>query len=55
MTPTTRKHHGRIIDTSIRIKSTLQRVWEAWADPQQLANWFIDRAESMGHTGTTMR
>lgn len=55
MTTTTRKHHGRIIDTSIRINSTPQRVWEAWADPQQLANWFVDRAEGMGHAGNTVK
>ena len=23
----------------------VERLWEAWADPQQIANWFVDRAE----------
>jgi len=51
----TRKHHGRRIETTFRIKSTPQRVWEAWADPQHIANWFVDRAEGVGRAGTTMR
>ena len=53
MTP--RKHHGRIIDTSIRIKTSPQQVWEAWADPQQIANWFVDRAEGQAKAGSTMK
>jgi uncharacterized protein YndB with AHSA1/START domain len=52
---TSRKHHGRIIDTTIRIKSTPQRVWAAWADPQQIANWFVDRAEGEGRAGNTVK
>jgi uncharacterized protein YndB with AHSA1/START domain len=52
---TSRKHHGRIIDTSIRIKSTPMRVWEAWASPQQIANWFVDRAEGEGKAGNTVK
>ena len=52
---TSRKHHGRIIETSIRIKSTPQRVWAAWADPQQIANWFVDRAEGEGRAGNTVK
>jgi uncharacterized protein YndB with AHSA1/START domain len=54
MTTSTRKHHGRIIDTTLRIKSTPQRVWEAWADPQHIANWFVDRAEGEGRAGNTV-
>ena len=51
----TRKHHGRIIDTSIRIKTTPMRAWEAWADPQLIANWFVDRAEGAAVAGGTMK
>lgn len=51
----TRKHHGRIIDTTIRIKTTPMRAWEAWADPQQIANWFVDRAEGEATPGGTMK
>ena len=55
MTTSTRKHHGRIIDTTIRMKTTPMRVWEAWADPQQIANWFVDRAEGEGRAGNTVK
>jgi uncharacterized protein YndB with AHSA1/START domain len=51
----TRKHHGRSITQTIRIKSTPERVWKAWADPQDIANWFVDRAEGEGRAGSTMR
>jgi uncharacterized protein YndB with AHSA1/START domain len=49
-----RKHHGRVIDTSVRINTTPQRAWEAWADPQQIANWFVDRAEGVAAPGEVM-
>lgn len=51
----TRTHHGRIIDTSIQVKASPQKVWEAWADPQQIANWFVDRAEGDVKPGGTMK
>jgi uncharacterized protein YndB with AHSA1/START domain len=54
-TRTPRKHHGRIIDQTVRIKTTPERAWQAWADPQQIANWFVDRAEGEGRAGSTMR
>jgi uncharacterized protein YndB with AHSA1/START domain len=49
-----RQHHGRIIDTSIRVNATPRQAWEAWADPQQIANWFVDRAEGTAAPGETM-
>ena len=55
MTTTTRKHHGRLIDTEIRIDATPMRVWQAWADPQHIANWFVDRAEGIAAPGEVMR
>ena len=55
MTTTKRTHHGRKIEQTIRIKSTPERVWKAWADPQDIANWFVDRAEGDGRAGHTMR
>lgn len=51
----TRKHHGRIIETSIQIKATPQQAWSAWADPRQIANWFVDRAEGEAKAGGTMK
>jgi uncharacterized protein YndB with AHSA1/START domain len=51
----TRKHHGRIIDTMIRMKTTPMRAWQAWTDPQHVANWFVDRAEGEAAPGGTMK
>lgn len=54
MTAADRKHHGRIIDTSVRLDTTARRAWEAWADPEQIANWFVDRAEGEARAGAVM-
>jgi uncharacterized protein YndB with AHSA1/START domain len=51
----TRKHHGRVIESSIRINTSPMKAWEAWADPQQIANWFVDRAEGKAEAGSTMK
>ena len=53
-TTTKRKHHGRTIDTTIRMKTTPMRAWNAWADPEQIANWFVDRAEGIATPGEVM-
>jgi uncharacterized protein YndB with AHSA1/START domain len=50
-----RTHHGRVINTSVRLNTTPQKAWEAWADPQQIANWFVDRAEGEARPGSTMK
>jgi uncharacterized protein YndB with AHSA1/START domain len=50
-----RNHHGRVIETSIRLKTTPMKAWQAWADPQQIANWFVDRAEGKAEAGATMK
>ena len=55
MTTTTRKHHGRVIDTDVRIDATPLRVWEAWANPEHIANWFVDRAEGVAAPGEVMK
>ena len=49
-----RTHHGRLIDTSVRIDTTPDRAWSAWADPQEIANWFVDRAEGVAAPGEVM-
>jgi uncharacterized protein YndB with AHSA1/START domain len=53
-TQTKRQHHGRTIDTTVRMKTTPLGAWEAWADPQQIANWFVDRAEGVAKPGEVM-
>jgi uncharacterized protein YndB with AHSA1/START domain len=49
-----RTHHGRTIRTSTRIKTSPTRAWEAWADPQKIASWFVDRAEGEARPGAVM-
>jgi uncharacterized protein YndB with AHSA1/START domain len=49
-----RTHHGRSIDTSIRINTSPERAWAAWANPQDIANWFVDRAEGVAAPGEVM-
>jgi uncharacterized protein YndB with AHSA1/START domain len=53
-TKTSRRHHGRVIDTSIDIRTSPHRAWLAWADPEHIANWFVDRAEGVAAPGEMM-
>lgn len=50
-----RKHEGRVIDTSIRITAMPMEVWNAWADPDKIARWFVDRAEGEAKAGNVMK
>jgi uncharacterized protein YndB with AHSA1/START domain len=54
MTNSSRKHHGRIIDTKVHIRTSPHRAWLAWTDPQHIANWFVDRAEGVAAPGEVM-
>jgi uncharacterized protein YndB with AHSA1/START domain len=54
MNTTQRKHHGRKIDTEIRISTSPLRAWQAWADPEEIAKWFVDRAEGHAKAGEIM-
>jgi uncharacterized protein YndB with AHSA1/START domain len=47
-------HKGRIIRAEIRTSATPQQVWEAWADPEKIASWFVDRATGEGRVGAIM-
>lgn len=49
-----RPHHGRTIDTAIRINTTPERAWSAWANPEDIAKWFVDRAEGVAAPGEVM-
>lgn len=54
MSRTSRRHTGRIVDRSVRIRTTPERAWEAWADPAKIAAWFVDRAEGVAQPGEIM-
>lgn len=49
-----RKRHGRTIEAETRITTTPARAWAAWAEPEQIANWFVDRAEGRAAPGEVM-
>jgi uncharacterized protein YndB with AHSA1/START domain len=45
------EHRGRVIRESMRTTATPGQLWEAWADPARLAQWFPDRAEGRAVEG----
>lgn len=55
MTPEkTFDHKGRIIRDEIQTTATPQQAWEAWADPEKISQWFVDRASGEAKPGGTM-
>ncbi len=47
-------HQGRTIRAEIETSATPQQAWEAWADPEKIAQWFTDRANGEAQAGATM-
>lgn len=47
--------HGRVVRAEIEIAASPERVWEAWADPEAIACWFVDGAEGEGRAGELMK
>ena len=37
------------------MKTMPMRAWQAWADPQHIAHWFVDRAEGEATPGSAMK
>ena len=52
--PTQRRHQGRAVEKEIRIDASPEAVWDAWAKPEEIARWFVDRAEGTMAAGTTV-
>jgi uncharacterized protein YndB with AHSA1/START domain len=48
------EHKGRMIRAGIATSATPERAWEAWADPEKIAQWFVDRATGEAKPGGTM-
>jgi uncharacterized protein YndB with AHSA1/START domain len=48
------EHKGRIIRAEIHTSATPQQAWEAWADPEKIAAWFVDRASGEAKPGGIM-
>lgn len=43
----------RTIRVQVRTTAPPERVWEAWANPEKLAQWFVDRAKGELEEGST--
>ena len=39
---TERKHRGRQLVVEMRTRATPEEVYEAWANPEEIARWFVD-------------
>jgi uncharacterized protein YndB with AHSA1/START domain len=48
------EHVGRVVRKEIRIEADPERVWEAWAHPDKIAQWFVDRAEGTMEPGAVV-
>jgi uncharacterized protein YndB with AHSA1/START domain len=48
------EHKGRMIRAEIATSATPEQAWEAWADPEKIAQWFVDRATGEAKAGGTM-
>jgi uncharacterized protein YndB with AHSA1/START domain len=44
----------RVIRVEMRTSATPDEVWQAWADPERIAHWFVDRAEGIPEAGKTV-
>lgn len=48
------EHKGRMIRAEIRTGATPEQAWDAWADPEKIAAWFVDRAVGKATPGSIM-
>jgi uncharacterized protein YndB with AHSA1/START domain len=49
-----RPHQGRMMQLEMRTTATPEQVYEAWADPVKLSQWFTDNARGEAKPGSTM-
>jgi uncharacterized protein YndB with AHSA1/START domain len=45
------QHQGRSMEMEIETTASPEDVWNAWADPARIAQWFVDRAEGWAYKG----
>src|SRR2546425_3443201 len=48
------EHRGRVARAEIRTTASADRVWQAWAEPARLSEWFTDRAQGRAAAGGTV-
>lgn len=45
---------GRMVEAKTEVTASREAAYEAWADPERLAGWFVDRARGRAEKGGTM-
>lgn len=48
------EHSGRKMEFTISTSASPDKAYEAWADPEKIAQWFTDKAEGKAEVGATM-
>jgi len=48
------EHAGRKMEIAISASASPDNAYEAWADPEKIAQWFTDKAEGKAEVGATM-
>lgn len=48
------QHKGRVVRAEILAATPPERVWQAWTDPDRVAEWFPDRARGTARSGATV-
>lgn len=48
-------HAGRRIERGIRIEASPEAVYDAWAEPELIAGWFVQRAVGRARAGARVR
>ncbi len=46
------EHEGRRVEAEIEVEVGPQPAWEAFADPEKLAGWFVDEARGRAESGS---
>jgi uncharacterized protein YndB with AHSA1/START domain len=49
-----RSHQGRMLQLEMRTSASPEQVYQAWADPAKLSQWFTDNARGEAKPGGTM-
>lgn len=49
------EHNGRAVDIEVVTRAAPAKVWEAWADPARITEWFADRAVGVVSPNQTLR
>lgn len=48
------EHTGRRIEDEVTVEAPPEAAWAAWADPDELARWFVDSASGTAEPGQEM-